>query len=87
MYALPEEGVPIIFTIFIIVITPVLELYDCTVPSNLSVNGLTVSETTTELPGVYANCVPIVNVASKFDKLNEVSTDVEVELYLSPGRP
>ena len=43
------------------------------------------SVTTIELPGVYAKCIPIFNVA--IEPLIFVSPDVESELYLSPGRP
>ena len=41
--------------------------------------------TITELPGLYASCVSIVNVALKL--FSSIVALVELELYLSPGMP
>ena len=64
---------PITFIIFFNINVPFIELYECTVASNLF-NVFTALTQTTELPLKYANCVAIEKVIYKGSDTNNDET-------------
>ena len=85
LYITLESNVPDKLVMFFIIIEPVIELYDCTVPSKLLFASLALI-IITEFPGIYANNVPTV-IDMLPPKVGVIKIEVVAVKNLSPDIP